>query len=97
MLAVVDLPCTPHGSHRPPCPNSKHLVNPNNTERNDETVHGGTGSHPRCALKLNYICTMTLLTGRLSLRDAMAHPTLRRSQIALRHDLSPGGYLPCEL
>jgi hypothetical protein len=30
------------------------------------------------------------------MRDGMAHPTLRRSQIALRHDLSPGGYLLCE-
>lgn len=55
------------------------------------------GSHRRCALKLNYNCTMTTIDRASSLQDAMAHPTLRRSQIALRHDLSPGGYLSCEL
>src|SRR4051794_34151159 len=37
---------------------------------------------------------MTTIDRASSLQDAMAHPTLRRSQIALRHDLSPGGYLP---
>lgn len=62
MLAVVDLPCTPHG--KPIAPMSKLKVSSQSPIIPSEMVRPFTaepGSRRRCALKLNYNCTMTTI------------------------------------